>query len=137
MDAIVIAGGIPNPDEPLYPYTQGKPKALLDVAGKPMAQWVLDALEQAQTIDRIVIVGLEADSGIHCTKIAAYIESEGSILQNIRAGVNKVLEFNPTAVMWRSSRRISRGSFQSTWIGWCAPPCKPMRMFITMSSPRR
>ena len=96
MDAIVIAGGVPNPDELLYPYTQGAPKALLDVAGKPMAQWVLDALEQAQTIDRVVIVGLEANCGIRCTKIVAYIESEGSILQNIRAGVKKVLEFNPT-----------------------------------------
>ncbi len=45
MDAIVIAGGVPTPVEPLYPYTQGKPKALLDLCGKPMIQWVLDALE--------------------------------------------------------------------------------------------
>jgi NDP-sugar pyrophosphorylase family protein len=44
MDAIVIAGGIPEPGDPLYEYTQGQPKALLDIAGKPMVQWVLDAL---------------------------------------------------------------------------------------------
>ncbi len=47
MDAIVIAGGIPEPGEPLYPYTQGKPKATLEISGKPMAQWVLDALNGA------------------------------------------------------------------------------------------
>ena len=29
MDAIVTAGGIPQPGEPLYEYTQGKSKALL------------------------------------------------------------------------------------------------------------
>jgi hypothetical protein len=33
MDALVTAGGIPAPDEPLYPATQGKSKALMDVAG--------------------------------------------------------------------------------------------------------
>ena len=33
MDAIVTAGGIPHPDEPLYPYTQGGSKATLDIAG--------------------------------------------------------------------------------------------------------
>jgi GTP:adenosylcobinamide-phosphate guanylyltransferase len=97
MDAIVIAGGVPGPDEPLYPFTQGAPKALLDIAGKPMAQWVLDALDAAQTIDRIVLVGLEADSGIHSRKIAAFIPSEGTILLNIRSGVQKVLEINPAA----------------------------------------
>ena len=43
MDAIVIAGGIPQPEEPLYEYTQGIPKAMLNIAGKPMVQWVLDA----------------------------------------------------------------------------------------------
>ena len=40
MDAIVTAGGIPMPGEPLYEYTNGSPKALLDIAGKPMIQWV-------------------------------------------------------------------------------------------------
>ena len=47
MDAIVTAGGIPQPGEPLYEYTLGASKAMLDVVGKPMIQWVLDALEGA------------------------------------------------------------------------------------------
>ena len=58
MDAIVTAGGIPQPDEPLYAFTQGGPKALLDIFGKPMIQWVLDALEGAKGVDNIVIIGL-------------------------------------------------------------------------------
>jgi GTP:adenosylcobinamide-phosphate guanylyltransferase len=97
MYAIVIAGGVPGPDEPLYPYTRGAPKALLDVAGKPMAQWVLDALDGAETIEQVVVIGLEANSGVHSAKIAAFTPSEGSILQNIRCGVRKVLEINPAA----------------------------------------
>ncbi len=51
MDAIVTAGGIPLPEEPLYDATQGHPKALVDVAGKPMVQWVLDALTEARSIE--------------------------------------------------------------------------------------
>jgi GTP:adenosylcobinamide-phosphate guanylyltransferase len=97
MDAVVIAGGVPQPGEPLYPYTQGKPKALLDICGKPMAQWVLDALSESQKIDRVVVTGLEADCGLKCEKIQAYLPSAGSILGNIRSGAEKILELNPTA----------------------------------------
>lgn len=52
MDAIVIAGGIPRPEDPLYAYSHGDSKALIDVAGKPMIQWVLDALGDAKKIGR-------------------------------------------------------------------------------------
>ena len=57
MDAVVTAGGIPEPEDLLYPYTKGESKALLKIAGKPMVQWVLDAVSQAKTIDRVVVVG--------------------------------------------------------------------------------
>jgi GTP:adenosylcobinamide-phosphate guanylyltransferase len=97
MDAIVIAGGIPTPEEPLYPYTQGKPKALLDLCGKPMIQWVLDALGGADSIDRIVIVGLSESSGIKSDKIQSFIPNQGGMLNNIRTGVRRILETNPEA----------------------------------------
>jgi len=95
MDAIVIAGGIPTADEPLYPYTQGKPKALLDLCGKPMIQWVLDALEGAKSIDRIVIVGLPEDSGLISSKVQSFMPSQGGMLNNIRNGVKEILKSNP------------------------------------------
>lgn len=97
MDAIVTAGGIPGPDDPLYPYTQGEPKALLDICGKPMIQWVLDALCGAKTIDRVVVIGLTADSGVECSKAMAFMPGRGGMLDNIRGGVEKVLEINPDA----------------------------------------
>ena len=97
MDAIVIAGGIPEPDEPLYPYTKGKPKALLDLCGKPMIQWVLDALQGALSIDRIVIVGLPDDSSLKANKIISFIPNQGGMLDNVRNGVMKILEGNPEA----------------------------------------
>jgi GTP:adenosylcobinamide-phosphate guanylyltransferase len=97
MDAIVTAGGIPQPGEPLYEYTQGKSKALLAIAGKPMIQWVLDALSGAKHIDRVVIIGLPPESGLACTKSLAYMPNQGDMVENIRSGVKKVLELNPQA----------------------------------------
>jgi hypothetical protein len=48
-------------------------------------------------IDRILVIGLEQNSGLHSQKVVAFSESEGSILLNIRCGVKKVLEINPSA----------------------------------------
>lgn len=97
MNAIVIAGGIPQPGEPLYEYTQGKAKALLEIAGKPMVQWVLDALDGAGTVQRVVIIGLEPESHVTSSKLVAYLPNQGTMVENIRAGIYKVLEIDPQA----------------------------------------
>ncbi len=97
MDAIVIAGGIPTPEEPLYAYTQGEAKALVDVAGKPMIQWVLDALGQAKMVENVIIIGLPEDCGITCQKPLYFVENQGSMLGNIVAGIHKMLQVNPQA----------------------------------------
>ena len=95
MDAIVTAGGIPLPEDPLYPYTNGDSKALVDVAGKPMIQWVLDALGEAKHVDNVIIIGLSAKSDVSCKKPLHFISNQGRMLANIVAGVNKSLEIDP------------------------------------------
>ncbi len=95
MDAIIIAGGIPQEGEPLYEYTQGASKAMLDIGGKPMVQWVLDALNGAAEINKVVIVGLSEEEGIESDKISAFVPNMGDLIANVRAGVNKTLEINP------------------------------------------
>ncbi len=97
MDALVTAGGVPQPGEPLYPYTLGKPKALLDVAGKPMVQWVLDALSGARQVENVVLIGLTADSSVSCTKPLLFLPNQAGMIENILAGLRKVLEINPAA----------------------------------------
>ncbi len=97
MDAIVTAGGIPLPEDPLYPYTNGDCKALVDVAGKPMIQWVLDALGNAKHVDNVIIIGLSSKSDVTCKKPLYFISNQGRMLANVVAGVNKSLELNPKA----------------------------------------
>lgn len=94
MDAIILAGGIPLPDDPLYSYSKGDAKALMDVAGKPMVQWVLDALASSKHVDNILIVGLSAKNELACKKPLHYISNQGRMLANIVAGVNKSLELD-------------------------------------------
>jgi len=97
MDAVVMAGGIPQPDEPLYPYTRGKPKAMLDILGKPMVQWVLDALSGAQRVENIVLIGLTEESGLTCTKPLTFLPNKISMIENILGGIKKIMEINPYA----------------------------------------
>jgi GTP:adenosylcobinamide-phosphate guanylyltransferase len=94
MDAIVTAGGVPLPEEPLYDATQGHPKALVDVAGKPMVQWVLDALTEARSIDNVIIVGLTDKCGLHCGKKMFFVSNQGKMVENLQAGARKALEIN-------------------------------------------
>ncbi len=94
MDAIVTAGGIPQPGDPLYVYSNGDSKALIDIAGKPMVQWVLDALGNSKEVDNVILIGLTHKSGLTCKKPLHYISNQGRMLANIVAGVNKSIEMN-------------------------------------------
>ena len=97
IDCILMAGGLPREEDLLYEYTQGKPKALLDLAGKPMAQWVLDALGEAPSVEKIVVAGLEDEGVLSSPKIAQYVPDQGSMLGNAIGAIEWVLEANPEA----------------------------------------
>lgn len=106
MDAILAAGGEVKPDDPLYVLTQGRPKALLPVAGRPMAQWVLDALAASPKIGRIVVLGLTPEQGLTGgDKLIDYIPSAGGLVENARAGLARVAQLNPAAkhAVWASA----------------------------------
>ena len=97
MDAIVMAGGIPKAEDPLYEFTQGEPKALLDVAGKPMVQWVLDAISGTESVERVVLISLPEEAGLTCSKPVTYLPDQGGLLENVRGGIEKAVEINPEA----------------------------------------
>jgi CTP:molybdopterin cytidylyltransferase MocA len=95
MDVILTAGGTPAADDPLYALTQGKPKALLEIAGKPMIQWALDALAAAQSIDQVVVVGLPLDAEVDYPRRITRIPNQGDMVANIMAG-SLTLQANAT-----------------------------------------
>jgi len=98
MDAVLLAGGLPGPDSPLYPHTQGKPKAALQIGSKSMIQWVLDALEDSPSIENIVVVGVEEmRDELHSTKILKICPDSGDMINNFQTGAGAILDHNPDA----------------------------------------
>jgi molybdopterin-guanine dinucleotide biosynthesis protein A len=97
IDCAVLAGGVPQEEDLLYEYTQGQPKALIELAGKPMVQWILDALDQASSVSRIIVVGLPPDCGLTAVKLVEFVPGQGSMLANAISGTEKVLSLNPDA----------------------------------------
>lgn len=99
MDCLVLAGGTPKPGDSLYEETGGRPKALIDLDGRPLVQWVVEALDEADSIDRIVLVGLEAESSPTSAKPLVRIPGGGSWSDNFFAGAQWMVA-NPTADPW-------------------------------------
>jgi molybdopterin-guanine dinucleotide biosynthesis protein A len=92
MNVIVTAGGIPEIGDPLYAYTQGRPKALLEINGKPMIQWVLDAVNGCTFIERVVIIGLPSDTPLNSQHETLFLESTGDMLTNIQTAADALHE---------------------------------------------
>lgn len=98
MDCVVLAGGRPKPGDGLWAETQGRPKALIDLAGRPMISWVLDALAGSQFIDRIIVVGL--DEPLDSTSGVDYLPDQGDIVGNLYAGISAARPDQPAAYCW-------------------------------------
>ena len=88
---------MPSPKDALYSCTQGGYKALLDVAGKPMIQWVLDALAISANVGQIIIAGLPDMKGLSCDKPIQLIANRGSMLENIFGGIDIIRREDPHA----------------------------------------
>ncbi len=98
IDAVILAGGIPQPGELLYTYTQGKPKAMLEMAGRSMLAWVLAALDGAATVRRVAVSGLDAPATpMPCLKPLVYVPDRGSMLGNAQAGVMELAKTGPVS----------------------------------------
>lgn len=95
MNAFVAAGGVPGPDDPLFDMCRGQPKAMLKIAGKPMVQWVIDALDGAHSIEHIVVVGLNESFGLQSSKGLDFVPDQGGLLHNMMAGLERVRQIDP------------------------------------------
>ena len=97
MEAIVLAGGITNERDPLYMLTGEMHKAFLPIGQKPMVQWVLDALNDAESISGIHVIGISQRGTLYSGKPMTFTKDHGGILENVKAGFNQTLSSSPNS----------------------------------------
>jgi GTP:adenosylcobinamide-phosphate guanylyltransferase len=100
MDAVVLAGGDLDVDDPLFtliPEGSPKNKVFLTIKEKPMLQWVLQALERNQKIENIILVGQSEQHGFTSIKPIHFLEDTGNLIENIISGVTYANQLNPAA----------------------------------------
>jgi len=93
--AVVPAGWSPGEDDPLAGYTQGRPKALIPIAGKPMIAHVVDALAGSHYVRHVVVVALDPAAEVQFSIPVEYVPDAGDILANTEAGLRYALDHHP------------------------------------------
>jgi GTP:adenosylcobinamide-phosphate guanylyltransferase len=84
VDAVVLAGGEGAIIDPTVSI-----KGLVPVAGKPMVEWVVDALREADTIAEIAVVVPSAEGlGAWADKVDKLVVSNGRFMDNALAGID-------------------------------------------------
>ena len=96
MDALIVAGGKPGPDDDLFPYTQGDPKSVIKMGNRTMLERVVDALQGSSQIEEIVVIGIGHDHGMTFKRPVHHLPDHGSLVANAVAGIRWLLEHDPT-----------------------------------------
>ncbi|MBW6465342.1 MAG: NTP transferase domain-containing protein [Brevefilum sp.] len=119
MDAVVLAGGKMALDDPLYAQGVDGSRSLVDVLGKPMVQWVVDALDASDCVAEMYVIGLPTSYRLKATKPVHYLPDQGDIFENIRCGVVQATQDHPS----RSKVLIASSdipAIQPSMIDWLA-----------------
>jgi CTP:molybdopterin cytidylyltransferase MocA len=103
--AVVTAGWSPSEDDPLAEYTQGKPKALIPIAGKPMIVHVVDAMAGSRYIQHIIIVALDPTAGVQFPLPVEHVPDAGDLMANVETGLQYAMDHYPNldAILLSSS----------------------------------
>lgn len=94
MDIIITAGGIPLVNQHLYEHTRGGYKVMIDILGKPMIQWVLDAISASKNIRRVFVAGLPKETPLTCKHPMTLLENRGGLLDNIHGAVEVAMRMD-------------------------------------------
>jgi CTP:molybdopterin cytidylyltransferase MocA len=94
MDCIIAAGGTIGQDDPLFPYSHGRPKALIDMDGRTMLEHVTAACAGSRYVSGVIIVGLDSSEleGLLLPPILAALPDAGGLVSNVKAGLAWRLE---------------------------------------------
>jgi hypothetical protein len=98
-----------------------------------MVRWVIDALEDAEIVRDIIVVGLRPEDGIASPKITHYLADQGSLLRNILAGIDYVLDVSPGTkqlLVCSSDIPMLTGDMVEAHLGQCIDPAVDVYYFL-------
>jgi len=95
LAAVVLAGHSPKEADPLAPYTLGRPKGLIPLAGRPMLAYVVEALAGSRYIQRIYVVGLPPEHRLPLPVSVTHIPPQGDLIANAEAGIRQAFTQHP------------------------------------------
>lgn len=89
MNSIVAAGGTVPVEDPLYPFTQGKPKALLPLGNRTMLEHVVAALSESRLVENILVAGLRESetTSLDLPSVVGFLPDQGGLIPNLREGI--------------------------------------------------
>jgi molybdopterin-guanine dinucleotide biosynthesis protein A len=88
---IILAGNTPNQVNPVAEYAGVDQKALVPISGKPMINYVVEAVTSATKVKKTIIVGLHGSIDQLNSLPVEYLPGEDKILKNIIIGVKYIL----------------------------------------------
>ncbi|MEJ2487610.1 MAG: nucleotidyltransferase family protein [Anaerolineales bacterium] len=98
VNAVVTAGGLLTHDDPLVeflPENSPQNKVFLLLDGKPVLQWVLDALTATDRVEQIIVVGRSSEEGWTSTKPLIFLPDQGGLIENAIAGLSHSARISP------------------------------------------
>lgn len=88
LEAIVLAGS-PN-DGPLQEVSDQAFEAMIPIAGKPMVEYVLAALEECSSVGRVIVAGPPALKEIQFEKMTLVEATDSSVMENFQTGLREL-----------------------------------------------
>lgn len=88
LPVVILAGGVPRAEDPLFAYTQGSPKALIELQGRPMIEYVIQALQENERVGELAIVGLPPETELHTIRPVRFLPDQNSLVGNALAGIS-------------------------------------------------
>lgn len=99
MHCLIIAGGTVGPDNPLFAYTQGKPKALIDMGGRTMLERVVAAVQASTYVEDVLVVGIdpEAAAALQFARRVEFLPDQSGMVSNMLSGLAWISRNRPGA----------------------------------------
>ena len=108
LDVLILAGTSPDTPDPLAAAEGVRRKVMIDLHGRPMLWWTLQALRGCDCLGRLIVLGGEPEDVAGIEGPIECLPVQGKLLDTILAGLQHLVALNSQAALM--ARPISRSA---------------------------